>query len=476
MSDSAPYEALFQYIDGEFIGVGNGPSQPVFNPADDSVLGQLPRGNRDDVARAIAAAERAFRTWRHESPLKRSEILRRAAGLMRERAGAIGRNFTLDQGKADALTAGQQVIQSLNVQSADGTANQTITVNITGSNDAAVITGSSTAALNETNAAQSTGGNLDATDVDSSAAFVEQSGVAGSNGYGSFSIDASGAWTYTMNDAHDEFVAGPSYTDSVAVATADGTQETLTVTIAGTADGPVAAPPVVTGTGDANDFDGIDAANVASAPVNFSGAANNQDTVHGSNSADNISGNGGADSIYGNGGDDTLNGGDAQDAIYGGSGIDTISGGNQNDRIFGGSGSDVITGNDQQDEIYGGSGNDAINGGAGNDALIGGYGADQLTGGVGGDTFVFLHLNDTGDTISDFAHLVDKIDLAALDAGTLGFSANTTSLTAHGVIAFYDAGTGQTIVQVDTNGDTSTAELQIQLTGNVTLTAADFTL
>ena len=99
MSTATPYETLAQYIDGEFIGVGQGPSQPVINPADGQVLGHLPRGNHNDVARAVAAAERAFRSWRHESPLKRSEILRRAASLMRERAEVIGRNITLDQGK-----------------------------------------------------------------------------------------------------------------------------------------------------------------------------------------------------------------------------------------------------------------------------------------------------------------------------------------------------------------------------------------
>ena len=47
-----------------------------------------------------------------------------------------------------------------------------------------------------------------ATDVDSAATFVAQSNAAGSNGYGTFSIDAAGVWTYTMNDAHDEFVGG----------------------------------------------------------------------------------------------------------------------------------------------------------------------------------------------------------------------------------------------------------------------------
>jgi VCBS repeat-containing protein len=65
---------------------------------------------------------------------------------------------------------------------------------------------------------QSTSGNLDATDVDSSNTFVVQTAVAGSNGYGTFSIDDTGAWTYTMDSAHDEFVGGTDYTDSITVA------------------------------------------------------------------------------------------------------------------------------------------------------------------------------------------------------------------------------------------------------------------
>ena len=115
----------------------------------------------------------------------------------------------------------------------------TLTVVITGTNDAAVITGSSTAALTETNAAQSTGGDLNATDVDSPATFVAQTDVAGNNGYGKFSIDAAGAWTYTMDSAHDEFVGGVDYTDSITVATADGTAQVITVTMHGTNDAAV---------------------------------------------------------------------------------------------------------------------------------------------------------------------------------------------------------------------------------------------
>ncbi|MDG4879690.1 VCBS domain-containing protein, partial [Mesorhizobium sp. WSM4935] len=124
------------------------------------------------------------------------------------------------------FVGGQDYTDSITVTTADGTS-KVLTVTMHGTNDAAVITGSSTAELTETDAAQSTGGKLDATDVDSPADFVTQTDAAGSNGYGKFSIAADGTWTYTMNGAHNEFVGGQDYTDSITVATADGTSKVL---------------------------------------------------------------------------------------------------------------------------------------------------------------------------------------------------------------------------------------------------------
>ncbi|BCG82049.1 beta strand repeat-containing protein [Mesorhizobium sp. 113-3-3] len=148
--------------------------------------------------------------------------------------------FTLNNNNAavQALNVGQHLTDTFTVTTIDGTP-QVVTVTINGTNDAAVISGTSTTALTETNAAQNTGGTLVATDPDSSNAFVTQTNVAGSNGYGTFSIDATGHWTYAMNTAHDEFVGGTDYTDSITVATADGTSQLITVTIHGTNDAPV---------------------------------------------------------------------------------------------------------------------------------------------------------------------------------------------------------------------------------------------
>ena len=142
----------------------------------------------------------------------------------------------------DEFIAGQSYTDSITVATADGTA-QVLTVTMTGTNDAAMITGSAAGTITEGNSPQTVTGTLSATDVDSSAAFVARTDVAGTNGYGRFTIDASGGWSYTMGSAHDEFVVDQSYTDAITVATADGTARVITVTMTGTDDG-----TVITGT------------------------------------------------------------------------------------------------------------------------------------------------------------------------------------------------------------------------------------
>lgn len=98
-TDPPAYDRLHLYIDGRFLDGGGRTGQPVTDPADGRVIGELPHATDADLERAVETAHRAFIAWRDESPLARSAILRRAAGLMRERAARIGRQITLDQGK-----------------------------------------------------------------------------------------------------------------------------------------------------------------------------------------------------------------------------------------------------------------------------------------------------------------------------------------------------------------------------------------
>lgn len=99
MSDATPYADLALYIDGAFIGADARESDEVTNPADGRVLGRLPHVREEDLDKAVAAASRAFETWRWTSPLERGKVLRRVAELIRERAQEIARDLTLDQGK-----------------------------------------------------------------------------------------------------------------------------------------------------------------------------------------------------------------------------------------------------------------------------------------------------------------------------------------------------------------------------------------
>jgi succinate-semialdehyde dehydrogenase/glutarate-semialdehyde dehydrogenase len=101
------YENLALYIDGEFIQGGGRVEQPVLDPATGNTIGQLPHATQADLDRALAAAERAFATWRRVSPMERSAILRKVGQLSRERAKDIGRNITLDQGKPLAEAVGE---------------------------------------------------------------------------------------------------------------------------------------------------------------------------------------------------------------------------------------------------------------------------------------------------------------------------------------------------------------------------------
>lgn len=101
------YEDLSLYIDGEFVSGHGRREQDVFDPATGDLLGRLPHASQTDLDRALAAADRAFQTWRTVSPMEKSAILRKVAELSRTRAKEIGRNITLDQGKPLAEAVGE---------------------------------------------------------------------------------------------------------------------------------------------------------------------------------------------------------------------------------------------------------------------------------------------------------------------------------------------------------------------------------
>lgn len=101
------YPQLSLYIDGQFIHGGGRKEADILNPASHAVLGKLPHATTEDLNLALASAQRAFEEWKKTPAIERGKILRKAAGLMRERANDIGKGITMDQGKPLAESTGE---------------------------------------------------------------------------------------------------------------------------------------------------------------------------------------------------------------------------------------------------------------------------------------------------------------------------------------------------------------------------------
>lgn len=187
-------------------------------------------------------------------------------------------------------------------------------------------------------------------------------------------------------------------------------------------------------------------------------------------------------------GDDDIHGNLARNEIFGGAGADEIFGYGGRDRLLGQSGNDRIFGQDDHDRLFGaggqdyldgGTGWDILSGGAGRDTLIGGLGSDTLTGGAGVDQFVYNAVSESGigvysDKIMDFTSGQDKIDLAALSAGTLIYQENGRFSGAQAMVIARDAG-ADTRLFLDLNAD-GAADMRIILTGTADVNASDFIL
>jgi succinate-semialdehyde dehydrogenase/glutarate-semialdehyde dehydrogenase len=87
------------FIDGEWADAKSGKTLGVINPANEEVIAEVPYGSREDTARAVAAAARAFPEWSAKTAYERAAILRKTADLMRERLEAMARTLTMEEGK-----------------------------------------------------------------------------------------------------------------------------------------------------------------------------------------------------------------------------------------------------------------------------------------------------------------------------------------------------------------------------------------
>jgi len=93
------YTDLALHIGGDWQGGDGRKGEDVVNPATEKPLARLPHASQSDLDAALAAAEKGFKVWRATSAYDRAKVLRKAASLVRERAEAIARIMTQEQGK-----------------------------------------------------------------------------------------------------------------------------------------------------------------------------------------------------------------------------------------------------------------------------------------------------------------------------------------------------------------------------------------
>ena len=155
--------------------------------------------------------------------------------------------YTLDNSNADvqARNVGEILSDTFTVTTVDGTSKVVIII-ISGTNDAAVISGDTTGAVveaggvaNGTPGTPTATGDLNFTDVDDPNDAWEVVSFPTASTYGTFTLTAAGLWTYTLDDTNaavQALNAGDTLIDTFTAVTTDGTSQVVTITINGAND------------------------------------------------------------------------------------------------------------------------------------------------------------------------------------------------------------------------------------------------
>ena len=103
-AQSASVRTAKLLIDGEFVDSKSTEWRDIVNPATQEVVGRVPFATMDEVNAAVAAAHKAFQTWRTTPLGTRMRLMLKFQDLVRQNQKRIARTLTAEQGKtlADA--------------------------------------------------------------------------------------------------------------------------------------------------------------------------------------------------------------------------------------------------------------------------------------------------------------------------------------------------------------------------------------
>ncbi|WP_193598079.1 CoA-acylating methylmalonate-semialdehyde dehydrogenase [Microbacterium sp. YJN-G] len=106
-ADSAaePRTLIGHWIDGALHAAPGGRTAPVFNPATGRVTADVALADEDDIAAALASAQRGFDTWSRYSIAKRQQVMFAFRELLNSRRRELAEIITAEHGKvlSDAM-------------------------------------------------------------------------------------------------------------------------------------------------------------------------------------------------------------------------------------------------------------------------------------------------------------------------------------------------------------------------------------
>src|SRR3954453_6198732 len=82
-------------------------TRPVINPADESVVAEMPDGTEEHAERALEAARSAQPEWARRSGVQRGDVLRAIAAGIRAEAEGLARLIVAEQGKTITEARGE---------------------------------------------------------------------------------------------------------------------------------------------------------------------------------------------------------------------------------------------------------------------------------------------------------------------------------------------------------------------------------
>jgi succinate-semialdehyde dehydrogenase/glutarate-semialdehyde dehydrogenase len=87
------------FIGGESVDSITGQTYQVLNPANGELVDTVPKGNEQDVRRAVDSADAAFDEWSHTPAEERAKLLFKAAELVDAERKALAELLCREQGK-----------------------------------------------------------------------------------------------------------------------------------------------------------------------------------------------------------------------------------------------------------------------------------------------------------------------------------------------------------------------------------------